>query len=210
MYGDQLFSPSGSSSSSRSNLIQQLYRGQYKISENESPRPMDRVYLTYNYYDNVLGSLNSGPNLDVHRETFGFEKTFLNGNGSVGLGVPVLETNIPGSNESGIGDLTMIFKYAVYNNRQTGDVISGGLALTVPTARDYVPARAPQGHTMLFQPWVGSIMTFGDFYVQGFTSLLVPDNSADSTDLFSDVGFGYFLYRNCNPSRVRHRRHPDV
>lgn len=58
--------------------------GALKIAENESPLPQDRVFLTYNYYSEVLDS-------DFHRETLGFEKTFLGGEASIGLRVPAFE-----------------------------------------------------------------------------------------------------------------------
>ncbi len=55
------------------------WRLSFKIAENESPRPVDRVFVTYNYYNDVdvfhFGSSRS----DLHREMIGFEKTFLGG-----------------------------------------------------------------------------------------------------------------------------------
>src|SRR5690349_18027260 len=41
-----------------------------KIAENESPRPLDRVFVGYNYFDSLKGL--GTPSSDVHRETFGF------------------------------------------------------------------------------------------------------------------------------------------
>jgi hypothetical protein len=202
MYGDQLIGPNGNSSSSSrgTNVLSQIFRGGYNIADNESPRPMDRVYLDYNFYNNVLGSINSGSQFDVHRETFGIEKTFLGGDASIGLRLPILETHGSSSLEqAGVGDLTLIFKYAFYNNRQTGDVLSGGLALTVPSGRDFEPSSSPNARPVIFQPWTGSIMTFGDFYVQGFSSIAVPTDSVDSVVAYTDVGMGYFLYNDpCN------------
>src|SRR5262249_45873462 len=53
----------------------------YKIADDESPRPVDRIIFNYNYYNDVNGAFNNGLNpgvgrTDVHAETFGFEKTF--------------------------------------------------------------------------------------------------------------------------------------
>ena len=43
----------------------------FKVAENESPLPTDRLFVTYNFYSRVLGTQ------DIHRETLGVEKTFL-------------------------------------------------------------------------------------------------------------------------------------
>jgi hypothetical protein len=102
-------------------------RGAFKIQENESPRPMDRVYFNYNFYSGVdLGSKK----VDIQRETFGFEKTVLDGNASLGIRVPIFQ-NLDSKDD--IGDITLIGKYAFFNDRTTGNVISGGVAVTPPT-----------------------------------------------------------------------------
>ena len=158
---------------------------------------MDRVYVSYNYYSNVLDSVLLGPQLNVHRETVGIEKTFLGGDASIGLRLPILETRTSHLNESGLGDLSVVFKYAPYINCKTGDVLSGGLVVTVPSGRDFQATGAPNTHPVILQPWTGSILTFGDFYMQGFTSYAFPlDDRIDSSDWFNDVGIGYFLYRS--------------
>ena len=55
---------------------------------------MDRFFVTYNYFNNVHAPALRVQNgfltqerigYDVHRETYGFEKTFLDGIASVGL-----------------------------------------------------------------------------------------------------------------------------
>src|SRR5262245_15021068 len=45
-------------------------RGTFKIGENESPRPENRIWINYNYFNNI-GNFNG---TDLHRETIGFEK----------------------------------------------------------------------------------------------------------------------------------------
>ena len=55
-----------------------------KIAVNQSPRPQDRVFYSFNYYSNVNGALNSRldtpvSNLRVYRHIMGFEKTFFDG-----------------------------------------------------------------------------------------------------------------------------------
>jgi hypothetical protein len=193
--------------------------GAFKIAENESPRPQDRVFLTYNFYDNLTGPA-SVPSIatvsrtvgattfttatlvppatlptDVHREVLGFEKTFLDGNASFGLRAPLFEQEGDGSFGHGdVGDLTLILKYALINDHVGGDVLSVGLALTAPTG-PAVSTVAGNVHDVLLQPYLGYIWNQGPFYVQGFSSLVVPTDSRDVTLLFNDVGLNYVLYR---------------
>jgi hypothetical protein len=198
------------------------FRGAFKVADNESPRPTDRVFFNYNFYDSVTGGGASlprfdtvsttiggnpalvttivpgvpAPRIDVHREIAGFEKTFLDGDASVGLRAPVVEQAGAGAvGGSDFGDVTVVLKYAFLNDRATGDVLSGGLAVTVPTGPG-VPLQTGDLHSTLLQPWVGYARNFDRFYVQGFTSLVVPTDRLDATLLCNDVGAGYALYRS--------------
>jgi hypothetical protein len=164
-------------------------RGAEKMSENDSPRPQDRVFGNYNYYNNVLNVI------DVHRETFGFEKTFLNGDASVGLRLPFFQDVGRGFHEGDVGDLSLRLKFALINN--PGAVISTGIAVTAPTGP--VPTVAifqPNGtldevHPWQLQPFVGYLWGRGQFYFHGFTSVMVPTESRDVTVLYNDLGVGY-------------------
>lgn len=197
-------------------------RGGIKIAENESPAPQDRVFFTYNYYNGVRGP-NDGsttpttvnqtffvagvpftvpvsvpglapPRLDVHRETFGFEKTFLDGDASVGLRVPFFQQyGGDGSfSEEDLGDMTIILKYAPLWDRELNNVISLGLAITVPTGPDIQTASGTI-HPTLLQPYLGWMFTGEALFVQGFTSVVVPTDSRDVTLLFNDIGVGLLL-----------------
>ncbi len=187
-------------------IIRQTLAGRYSgvlISDNDNPRPQDRIYGGYNFYDNIGGSLNPGMGqTDLQRETVGFEKTFLGGDASFGMRMPfVQQYGPPGvGGTQNVGDLSLLFKYAFYNNRETGDLISGGLILTVPTGSgDAIlldGTKAP--HSVLFQPWGGFVRTFDRAFVQGITSLIVPTKSSDPTLWNNSVGFGYYLYRTTN------------
>jgi hypothetical protein len=179
------------------------YRGAFKITENDSPRPTTRIYFNYNYYDNVENAVQSSfgtsaGHADLHRETIGFEYAFLDGDASVGLRLPLIQLTGNGNIEdSQAGDLTAIFKYALLNDRDTGNLLSVGLVLTIPTA----PGVAVQGESVInpwiFQPFVGGIYNFSqDFYVQGFSSLVVPTDERDVTVFFNSLSFGYWMYRN--------------
>ena len=74
--------------------------------------------------------------MSLNREVVGFEKTLFGSDISLGVRLPFLQTSgAAGTGIAGdiVGDLTLIGKYAVINNRETGNVLSLGLALTVPT-----------------------------------------------------------------------------
>jgi hypothetical protein len=107
-------------------------RGAFKIAENESPIPRDRVFITYNYYSNLptagrdglflpgdgtqvdlAGPLIRSAAVDVHQQVFGFEKTLGDGRLSIGLRVPIFQSAggdidplIPGGSSfsTGLGD----------------------------------------------------------------------------------------------------------
>jgi hypothetical protein len=200
------------------------FHGDFKVAEDESPRPEDRVYFNYNYYSDVTGpasafgvghtetvntTLNgrpatvttvipgvAPPRTDLHREVAGFEKTFLGGDASIELRAPVVEQiGAEAIGGSDFGDMTVVLKYAFVNDRVSGDVLAAGLALTVPTGPG-LPL--PGGDTLrdtLIQPWGGYLWNFDRFYVEGFTSLVVPTDMRDVMLLFNDVGVGYALYR---------------
>jgi hypothetical protein len=181
------------------------FAGAFKVAENESPRPEDRVFFTYNFYSDVGLSEGGigGPRLDLHREVVGFEKTFFGGSTSIGLRAPV--TELDGDNGLGgdnFGDVSVLVKYAFYRDRQTGNVLSGGLAVTAPTGPS-IPTLAGNLHPSLVQPFWGYIWNLDrQLYVHGFTSVAVPTDSRDVTLLFNDVAVGYTLYRSPSPRLV--------
>ncbi len=172
--------------------------GSFKISDNESPRPTDRVFFTYNYFDRVNAG---GNNLGLNRELIGFENTFLDGNASFGMRLPFLQTTqgagISGLVNHEVGDLTLIGKYAVINNLTTGNVLSGGLALTVPSAdHRLILADGNALRSVLIQPYTGWIINAGSLFAQGFHSLVVPTDTRDITEINNDVAVGYWLYKS--------------
>jgi hypothetical protein len=182
-------------------LVPIVSHASFKISDNESPRPTDRVFFTYNNFSGV--SAGNGSTFGLNRELIGFEKTFLDGNASFGMRLPFLEASGLGSNTAGfptseVGDLTFISKYAFINDRQTGNVVSGGLALTTPTASHTVTLSDGNAlHSFLFQPYAGWIFNSGNAYAQGFHAFVIPTDSRDITEFNNDVGVGYWVYKNC-------------
>lgn len=176
------------------------YQG-VKITENDTPRPTDKLSFGYNFYDNINSSLNSGPaaGVDLHRQTLSFEKTFLDGNASFGMRLPFVqyEASVPTGNDK-VGDLTLVGKYAFYNDALTGDVLSGGLVLTVPTGggNAVLTDGGPAPHSVLIQPWAGFVANAGDTFVQGFSSLIVPTDGLDPTIWFNSLGLGHWIVRD--------------
>ncbi len=177
------------------------------ITDNDNPRPQDRVYGGFNFYDNIGKSLNPGlGNVDLQRQMVGFEKTFLDGDASFGMRLPFVQQygppGIGGSHD--VGDLTLIGKYAIINNRDTGDLWSAGLVLTTPTGSGsaILADGSRATHSVLFQPWTGFVRTFDRAYVQGITSLVVPTDSRDPTLWNNSVAAGYYVYRGAGTSRL--------
>lgn len=187
----------------RNILIPQVGRGDIKIEENESPRPVDRVYVTYNYFNDVTHAFPGVPASDLHRETYGFELTFLDGNASVGLRMNSLQTTGDSTFAGGdFGDLTAIFKYALINDRATGNVLSVGLAVTAPTGPDAILLDGSRINPTYLQPFAGFIYNWDQFYTQNFTSVIVPTDSRDVLLGTSSLGVGYWLYRATDPTAL--------
>jgi hypothetical protein len=144
----------------------------------------------------VITQIPGASPLNLNREVFGFEKTFLDGRASIELRAPYLQQG--GGNGdygvNGVGDLTIIGKYALILDPNTGNVFSTGLAITAPTSRS-IPTTDGNFNDTLFQPFVGYLWNFNRFYIQGFSSVVVPTDARDVTLAFNDIGFNYWLYR---------------
>ncbi|HEV8062790.1 MAG TPA: hypothetical protein VGP68_23120 [Gemmataceae bacterium] len=169
-------------------------RSSYTISDNESPKPQDRVFVDFNYFNEATAG---STRLDIYRETFGFEKTFLDGNASVGLRVPIVQANPDISEISGdaLGDISVILKYAIINDQPAGKVVSAGLVVTAPTGKS-IPTVVGDIHPTLIQPFFGYTIPCTDLaFVQGFSSLIVSTDSRDTTLWCSTISLGYWLYR---------------
>jgi hypothetical protein len=187
-----------------------------KIAEYQSPRPQDRIYFMYNYFNNVNGPVNARlgspvSNLNVNRYIWGVEKTFFDGNASIGLRLPLDSLNgnstirgnfpKPGGTSTSLGDLSVITKFIIAQDYQTGSLISGGMAITVPSGpgtfsgANYLNSL----HTTDLQPYLGFIWSYGNFFAQGFSAIDVPMTPSLPTFWYNDLAIGYFLYRNPGP-----------
>ena len=184
-----------------------IVRGAFVIYENESPRPQDRLYVDYNYFSNVNPTLlvPGLPTANVNRWTFGAEKTFLDGNASVELRLPLLETSGLGLTDSqGLGDVSVVLKYAFINDYianadgsiSPGNALSGGLVITAPTGGAIAySAQDPLIHSTMIQPWIGGTLVRGNAFLQGFSSIAIATDARDTTYFFNSVQLGYLLYQ---------------
>jgi len=182
--------------------VQTVLAGRYSgimITDNDSPRPVDRGYFGYSYYDGLASSLNPGfGDTTQNRQLFGFEKTLFDGNVSIGLRMPYVQVAGPfGSGGNAAGDLSVLFKWAMINNRETGDLLSVGMVLTTPTGdvNGVFPDGTPVPHSVLFQPWAGFVHTYGRAYVQGICNVIIPTDSRDVTLLGNSIAIGYNVYQ---------------
>jgi hypothetical protein len=109
----------------------------FKMADYTSPIPMDRVYFDYDYFHNT--ELQQ-PHIDVNAFTPGFEKTFLGGLVSFELRLPMAMTlsnsvftdGTTATSVGEVGNMGMAIKGLLL--RRDTFALSGGLALSVPTA----------------------------------------------------------------------------
>lgn len=181
--------------------IPQVQRGPFKVTENESPRPQTRFYMSYYFYDQVFKGFGGDlvPRVTVHQQVFGYEQAFWNQRASIGIRLPYNQVVSPGFyNDTSLADITIVTKFLLYENQMTGSLLSAGLVITPPTGtRPFESTITGDriGGTLL-QPYMGYIYRADQWYLQGFTSVVVPTDDRDVTLLTNDFQLGYFLYEN--------------
>ncbi|MGA2253265.1 MAG: hypothetical protein ABSG53_01275 [Thermoguttaceae bacterium] len=198
--------------------------GRTKIGEDDSPMPRDRILFDYDFFDGV--PLAPG-GVNVHRFTAGFEKTFFDGVMSIELKAPmaitmdstVIQDGGADLSHAEFGNLAITWKALLLEWEHFA--ISGGLMVTVPTARDtnvdlsdgtkLVSVRNRSTH---LGPFLGFLWTPNEkFFAQGFyqvdveaggcpvlvnldgTGLQNVGTLHDTTYQFIDLGIGSWLYR---------------
>jgi hypothetical protein len=198
-----------------------------KIAEGESPRPLDRVYYNFYYYNNVDKMVFSNPaepvhGVDLYNHVFGLEKTFFDGLVSLGLRVPfhtldaqakeftatpflpgvssVVGPGGPGFTDTQFGNISVVAKVLLLEDRSTGSLISAGTVVTFPTGSSEDVLTGSSFFTFV-QPFGAFIWKRGDFFVQGFISAALPISREQAVVLFNDLGVGYFAYRDAGCSR---------
>lgn len=180
--------------------IPAYWRGGFKITENGTPRPTTRAYLSYYYYDQVFNAAGGPlvPRVQLHQQIFGYEQAFADRQFSLEFRLPYTQLVSPGFYaDTSLGDITIISKAVLFENRESGDLLSGGLAVTVPTGTRPLTSTTT-GKTIrgtLLQPWIGHILTAGDWYTQGFNAIVIPTDRDEVTFYSNDLAVGYFLYR---------------
>ena len=185
----------------------------FNISENQSPRPQDRIFFDFNYYSNIGDALNRADLSPITRMkayvyNFGLEKTFNNGMGSIGIRIPLDNltadsygniVNTPTSTAP--GNLTIFAKYILAINEKTGSLVSAAWAISPPTG----PSRFAGASYMYplqatyFQPSIAYIYNRDRFYVQGFSGFGFSMNPNDVSWIYNDIGIGYYLIRREDP-----------
>ena len=180
--------------------LPQYYRGAFKITENESPRPRTRAYVSYYFYDQLFAALNPAgvPRMALHQEVFGYEQAFLDNQFSVGVRLPYSQLVSPGFfNQTALGDITVVAKGVISENPATSDLLSAGLAVTIPTGD--VPFQrglsSSRFHSTLLQPYLGYILNGSDAYFQGFSAAIIPTDDSEATVITNDFALGYYAYR---------------
>ena len=149
--------------------------GAFRISDNESPAPTNRVFINYSYYSNTI--------FNLHREVVGFEKTLFDSRASIGMRLPFYQSPFA----SDLGDVSLIAKVAILTDPiQPNNILSGGLVVTFPTT--------PHADTLI-QPFLGWNEQFGNLYLQGFHSIVFPTGAHAGTRLINDVAAGFWLYQ---------------
>ncbi len=188
----------------------------FKAAENQSPRPQDRVFYSFNYFTYVNEAVNrfqEAPvrNIRIYRHIFGAEKTFDDGRMSVGFRLPIntltsdssIQGNFakPGGTSTALGDLSLFAKFLFRENKETGSLISAGMVVSAPTGpNQFAGATYLQNiHTTTVQPFVGYIYNMNRFWIHGFTSMEFPMNPADVTMLYNDIGIGTYFYQAPTP-----------
>jgi hypothetical protein len=201
---------------------------QFKIGEGESPRPVDRAFFKYNYYNNVNPTRWTNPTEPIHNVslnlyTLGMEKTFFDRTVSVGIRVPfdtisadpkefrvatdpatgaaAVVPGGPGLHDAEYGNMIAIVKAVIMQDRESGSLLSGGAVVSIPTASS-VTLDPGLSALLYLQPFSGFIWNAGDLFVQGFSSITLPIVRPESIVSFNDLGVGYWVYRDATGSRT--------
>ena len=187
----------------------------FKVTENVSPIPQDRVFFNYNHFDDALqASATSDTYFD--RYIFGGEKTFIDGLFSIEMRILIgdgFDSTQTAARERGteFGDLQFAFKSLLYSSNNL--FVGGGTTLSVPTADDAViiGVGTIENESVFLAPFLGFIgKTTERTFVQGFLQsdiVLGGDTVLDAGGaevgtyqdqnlIYASLSTGYWLYRN--------------
>jgi hypothetical protein len=181
-----------------------------KATDNDGPRPSDRVFFSYNRYSGVNGDVNppGSPDVTLRRQIVGFE-TLIGDDASLGVRLPFLQMGgSPEIEDRVMGDLTLVGKYAVLNDPWSGNVATLGLTVTLPTGdRDTglgaLASGQPAPRAVFVQPWAGVAWSAGDVFFEAVSSVVLPTDPVYPVMAFNSVGVGYWVYRNGHDGLLR-------
>lgn len=163
-----------------------LYKSQinFKAADNRSPRPQNRLWTSYNYFNGIYDS-----RMDDHRNSLGGEIAFFDQRFSLEMyGNHNFFTDSP-FNSSQWGDLHFIMKGVML--QQQNVLLSWGLGTGIPTGDR--PPGVP-GESVQLSPFIGYMWNFGDglWFVQGYEQLdvMIRENRLL---LHTDIGIGRWL-----------------
>ncbi len=194
--------------------------GRFKMADDTSPLPQDRVLMDNSYFGGALTADGTGMTTRCGVEGFeaGFEKTFLSGAASIELRAPVSSGDTLGTN---FGDLGIAFKGLLVSRCDLA--ICAGMSMNAPTAPNSVTTGLPgivtttvtiENQSVHLLPFVGALwMPSSRFFAQGYIQVDVDASGNevlagptagpfttvgrlyDPTFLYVDVGAGYWLRR---------------
>ena len=176
-----------------------------KVADNGHPLPRDRVFYTFNHFQNAInqprrfddpfdlgeGSFAQTDSSSFFRHTIGIEKVFLDGDSSIEArlrfqhGADQSFGTAPLSFPGGFGgptldDLLLINKWLLYESEQW--VIAGGMAVGVPTAEDVVVRMRGirldiENEAVLLHPFLASLYQANDdWFFQAYGQVQVAAN----------------------------------
>lgn len=201
--------------------------------KNEQTRalPTDRVIFIYNHFHNAIelkhfsGAGQRSDSGNVDQFTFGFEKTFGDGQWSIEARMPFAansDLSVDGIavDNGTVGNLTLTLKRLLYQSEDMA--LAAGLAVTSPTGNDTDfnigngTARVTiENQAVHLLPYLGLLMTPSeDWFVNAFAQVDVATNPngisltsnslvapitgdvIEQTVMYLDLSLGYWLYRS--------------
>ena len=203
----------------------------FKIAENYSPFPIDRIFVNYNHFHRALRTAD-GREANLNRMTMGLEKTFYDDIFSVEVRAP-FSTGLNADQYvvqnfdnvgAEFGNVAMAIKALLY--RDDTFAASAGVGMVFPTGPDTrlfdfnsVEVLNVSNDAYYLQPFVGAWWTpndrlFGQFAVQadfdttGNKIDLIrvgtgPEGTLqDQALLYMDASFGYWLFHDPSSDAV--------
>jgi hypothetical protein len=203
----------------------------FKIAENYSPFPIDRVFVNYNHFHRALQTAD-GREANLNRMTMGLEKTFFDQMWSVEVRAPFStglradQYVIPNFDNVGgeFGNVAMALKRLLF--RSDTVAMSAGVGMVLPTGPDtrlfdFAASEVLNIKNQAFyvQPFVGAWWTpndrlFGQFAVQADFDTTGNDidfvrvgagpegTLQDQALLYLDASFGYWLFHDPSSDAV--------